>query len=67
MESIGFLVERNEDDSLSVWFSDKACFDDVDDETIDEVVFGYLPGIDKIQVFNEDQLYTLSAQDDQCH
>ena len=65
--SLGFLVERNEDNTLSVWFSDEHFFDGVDIEDIDDAVFGYKPEMDKIQAFTETQLYALSAKADQCH
>lgn len=67
MKNLGFLVERNDDDTLSVLFSDKMCFDDLTDDEIDDVVFGYFPDAEKIQVFTEDDLYALSAEDDTCH
>jgi len=65
--SLGFLVDRNPDDTLSVWFSDKFYLEDIHEEDIDDIVFGYEPDLEKIQAFSEDELYTLSAQDSQCH
>ena len=65
--SIAFLLERNPDNTLNVFFSDNMCFDFFDEEYIDDVVFDYKPDLKKIQAFSEEELHTLSAQDDQCH
>ena len=64
---IGFYIERNEDDTLAIWFSDENYCESVDEEHIDSIVFGYKKDKDKIQAFSLEELYTLSARESQCH
>ena len=59
-----FMVCRNDDDLLDVYFSDRAAELDVEEADIDGTVFGYEPELEKEQVFNEIDLY---LSDDVCH
>ena len=59
-----FMVCRNDDDLLDVYFSDRAAELDVEETDIDGTVFGYEPELEKKQVFDEIDLY---LSDDVCH
>ena len=67
-DTLRFMVCRNENDLLDVYFSDRAAEFDVEDDDIDSVVFGYEEGLRKEQVFNEFDLYLLDELlDETCH
>lgn len=56
-----YCVLRNDDGSLTVYFSNEWCVDCTDND-IDDAVFSYMPGVTKTQVFDIEQF-----QDATCH
>lgn len=65
--SIGFLLERNPDETLNAYFSDDTDIYNIQEEELDDIIFGYAPDARKVQVFDDESLLLLSAQEDQCH